>query len=391
MRPLISTYYSFDHDAAGAVGELVGESIAGSEKSPDLTLLILPRRFVSQGKLCMRTIDKLISPKNILGFAVDSLPGMTSTTPQPPVSLILNVTGAAISIVDEPMEEAGPESYWIERLKAEQSRHPGINPTGILFSFSEQYLDKLFLDIWNSIFPGSKVILIGATGNRKTSWRRLGVRNANPLSALVLFWGTDPLKFEPLSPASQSLVPLGIPMVVTKVEGRNLLEIAGRPAALQLMKAATQCMQELAVPDEIPQLSDIALGIPQNPYLFDYGPGEFDICSIADIDLASEAITMTDELTLGSAVQFMVYASSISTTCDTDLLKRQGIVFSKTQTRDQTALSNEAIAPATPTNLDEGLFRILVDRIIVQHQGSHEAISTSAAAVWHSQGVATKL
>ncbi len=180
-------------------------------------------------------------------------------------------------------------------------------------------------------------------------------------------------------------------MVVTKVEGRNLLEIAGRPAALQLMKAATQCMQELALLDEIPQLSDIALGIPQDPYLFDYGPGEFDICSITDIDLASEAITMTDELTLGTAVQFMVYTSSTSSTHVTDMLKRQGIVFSKTQIRDQAAISNEYSAPTALTNLNEGIFRILVDRILVQHLGSHRTISASAAAVWYSQDIATKL
>ncbi len=390
MRPLISTYYSFDHDAAGAVGELVGESIAGSNKSPDLTLLILPRRFAGQGDLCMKTIEKLVSPKNILGFAVDSLPGMTSTVPQPPVSLVLNVTEAPISIIDEPMEESGLESHWTESLITERARHPGINPTGILFSFSEHHLDQFFIDLWNHIFPGSQLILIGAKGNRKTNWGRLGVRDSKQTSVLVLFWEIAPLKFEPLSPTSQCVVPLGIPMVVTKVEGKRLLEIAGRPAALQLMKAATQCMGELAVPDEIPQLSNIALGIPQNPYLFDYGPGEFDICSIADIDLESESITMADELTLGSAVQFMKYTSTKSA-CDTELLKRQGIVFSKTQKRDQTALSNEAIAPVTPTNFDEGLFRILVDRILVQHQGSSEAISTSAAAVCQSQDVTTKL
>ncbi len=391
MSPIINTYYSFDHDAAGAVGELVGESIAGSDKSPDFTLLILPRHFASQGKLCIKTVDHLLAPKNLLGFTVDSLPGMTSTAPQTPASLILNITGVPISIIEDLNQEMNTEGHWITSLKAERLAHKGVDPTGMLFSFSNENFDDHFLTLWNTVFPGSKLILVGAKGQRKTSWGRLGIQDPTPPSALVLLWGASPLKFEPLSPTHQSVIPLGVPMVITKVKGRDLLEVAGRPAALQLMKAATQSIHELAAPDDIPQLSDIALGIPQNPYLFDYGTGDFDICSIVDIDLTSEAITTTDELALGSAVQFMVYTTSISPSTTGEILKRQGIVFSKTQKRDQAALSNQAIVESPPSRLYEGLYRILVDRIKVQHGGFKEAISTSAAAVWHSQDIATRL
>ncbi len=391
MSPIMNTYYSFDHDAAGAVGELVGESIAGSDKSPDFTLLVMPRRFASKGKLCIKTIDQLLAPKNLLGFTVDTLPGMTSTDPQPPTSLILNITGVPVSIIEDLNLEVNTESPWMKSLKAERLAHKGVDPTGMLFSFSDENFDDHFLTLWNSIFPGSKLIVVGAKGQRKTSWGRLGFQDPNPPSALVLLWGTNPLRFEAISPTRQSVIPLGVPMVVTKVEGRNLLEVAGRPAALQLMKAATQCAHELAVPEDIPQLSDIALGIPQNPYLFDYGTGDFDICSIVDIDLASEAITTTDELALGSAVQFMVYATSISPSTTGEVLKRQGIVFSKTQRRDQVALSNQAVVESPNSSPNEGLYRILVDRIKVQSGGFKEAISTSAAAVWHSQDIATRL
>ncbi|MFP5070093.1 FIST N-terminal domain-containing protein [Pseudonocardia nantongensis] len=108
------------------------------------------------------------------------------------------------------------------------------------------------------------------------------------------------VRFRPV--VSQGCRPIGPPMVVTRAEHNQLLELAGRPAAERLREIV------VALPDDEQQqaLRGLHLGVAVDEYAEEQERGDFLIRAVLGVDTGSGAVTAGDVLEVGTTVRFQV-------------------------------------------------------------------------------------
>ncbi|MFC7326749.1 FIST signal transduction protein [Marinactinospora rubrisoli] len=114
---------------------------------------------------------------------------------------------------------------------------------------------------------------------------------------------------------SQGCRPIGPSMAVTKVEGQELLELAGTPAYQkleQILHALTPAEQEL--------LADgLHIGVAMDEYADHHERGDFLIRGLISADPERGSLTIGDVVEVGQTVRFQVRDTDAA---DTDLLER---------------------------------------------------------------------
>jgi small ligand-binding sensory domain FIST len=115
---------------------------------------------------------------------------------------------------------------------------------------------------------------------------------------------------------SQGCRPIGAPLTVTAADRNRILALAGMPAAerlQQLLQQATPAERELL------RRGGLHIGLVVDEVRDDYGPGDFLIRGVLDIDTEAGSVTVGDLVPVGQTVQFHVRDA---TTADADLATR---------------------------------------------------------------------
>lgn len=111
---------------------------------------------------------------------------------------------------------------------------------------------------------------------------------------------------------SQGCRPIGSPMIVTKADGSQLLELAGQPAVARLTELAGQIS-----PDERTLLAEgVHLGIVADEHQESFGRGDFLVRNVVGADRSNGALLVGTSVEVGTTVQFHVRDSA---TADEDL------------------------------------------------------------------------
>lgn len=101
---------------------------------------------------------------------------------------------------------------------------------------------------------------------------------------------------------SQGCRPVGEPMIVTAAERNHLLALAGRPALDRL-----EDLVRAADPDERTRLAEgLHLGIAVDEHKVTFGRGDFLVRNLVGADRTSGALVTTEQVPVGTTVQFQV-------------------------------------------------------------------------------------
>jgi small ligand-binding sensory domain FIST len=101
---------------------------------------------------------------------------------------------------------------------------------------------------------------------------------------------------------SQGCRPVGDPMIVTAADRNRLLALAGRPALDRL-----EALARAADPDERTRLAEgLHLGIAVDEHRATFGRGDFLVRNLIGVDQTSGALVTTEEVPVGTTVQFQV-------------------------------------------------------------------------------------
>ncbi len=101
---------------------------------------------------------------------------------------------------------------------------------------------------------------------------------------------------------SQGCAPVGEPATVTKAAGRVVEEIAGIPA-VRFIEALIDDLDEFT---QEQVHNGLQMGVALDEYAENRGPGDYRIISVTAADRATGSILVTDEIAIGSTVQFHV-------------------------------------------------------------------------------------
>jgi small ligand-binding sensory domain FIST len=101
---------------------------------------------------------------------------------------------------------------------------------------------------------------------------------------------------------SQGCRPIGPTMAVTRAEGNELLELAGRPAGEKLQ----EILAGLAPEDQALAMSGLLIGIAMDEYADDHGRGDFLIRGVAGLYPERGSVVIGDVLEIGRTVRFQV-------------------------------------------------------------------------------------
>jgi small ligand-binding sensory domain FIST len=101
---------------------------------------------------------------------------------------------------------------------------------------------------------------------------------------------------------SQGCRPIGDPMIVTASDRNRLLALAGQPALDRL-----EALARAADPDERERLAEgLHLGIAVDEHRATFGRGDFLVRNLIGIDRGSGALVTTEQVPVGTTVQFQV-------------------------------------------------------------------------------------
>jgi small ligand-binding sensory domain FIST len=101
---------------------------------------------------------------------------------------------------------------------------------------------------------------------------------------------------------SQGCRPIGDPMIVTAADRNRLLSLAGRPALDRI-----EALARAADPDERTRLAEgLHLGIAVDEHRATFGRGDFLVRNLIGVDRESGALVTTEQVPVGTTVQFQV-------------------------------------------------------------------------------------
>ena len=285
-------------DAAEAMGEVVGQVLAGLDgrREPDLAVLFVTAPHAPALAELARTVRATLAPAALLGCAaVSVVGGPREVEGGPAVSLWAGFTGPV-----QPFHlgvEATPDgpafTGWPTPLPDEAKAllllaDPFTLPADAL-------LERLAEDR-----PGLPVVGGLASAARAPGGNRLVIDDrVVSAGAVGAFLGPG---VTVTTVVSQGCRPVGAPYVVTRAERNVVYELAGKPALERLQEvAATLSDEERQTMSELVQLGRVV-----DERKADFGRGDFLVRTVVGADPDAGALAVGDLVDVGSTTQFQV-------------------------------------------------------------------------------------
>jgi small ligand-binding sensory domain FIST len=158
-----------------------------------------------------------------------------------------------------------------------------------------------FVELSNEVLPGLPLIgglASGPAGAGGATWLCQDGVSYDEGAVGVLIGGD----VDVATVVSQGCRPIGPTMVVTKSEGNELLELAGKPATEKLQ----DIVRELSPEDRELAFKGLQIGIAMNEYAEEHERGDFLIRGVAGIDPERESVAVGDVVDVGRTVRFQV-------------------------------------------------------------------------------------
>ncbi len=290
--------------AADATAEVVGQVLEQGVEQPDLAVLFCSPHHVEDFDEIVSTIRALLKPGRLVGVtAVAIIGGVHEVEDGPALSLWTATLGSVPDPVRLTALSTG-SGVALQGLPQIEEGRPG---TVMLLADPFTLPVPDVLDVMAAGHESTPVIGGLASGGMAPGSNRLA------LDGEIYTDGAVGVVLGPQATVvSQGCRPVGIPMIVTRSEGQQLVELAGQSALSRLEQVAQQ-----SNPDERALLAGgVHLGIVADEHKVDFGRGDFLVRSVLGADRQSGALTVGAVVEVGTTVQFHVRDAE---TADEDL------------------------------------------------------------------------
>jgi small ligand-binding sensory domain FIST len=291
--------------AAHAAGEVVGRVLEQLSEPIDVAVLVVSGSHVHQLEQIAGVVRATLSPRWFIGAsATGVLAGEHEIIEQPAIALWVGVladaaavhlrmpgtgagpdlgSGAEVTGLDPDLVEqsstlvllAGPSFPLEAAMSAIAARHPGLDVAGGVVAAGVRPSD-------NKLLCGDEVATGGAVG------LLLGPEAA--ASVIV----------------SRGFRPIGVPLVVTEADGAVIRGLAGRP----ILDRLDELLLGLDEAEAAAVSRGLHLGQVVDEHQTSFGPGDFAVRHVADVDRAARSLTVVQPhehpVEVGTTVQFLV-------------------------------------------------------------------------------------
>ncbi|MGH9209411.1 MAG: FIST signal transduction protein [Acidimicrobiales bacterium] len=316
-----------------ATAEAIGRVLDGQEGDPDLAVLFVSAHHRDAVTDIATTVRAALSPGRLIGVTAAGVVGGGREVEDGPA---LVLWAARLGVVPEPVRltaratATGAAVQGLPRPPRPGSDHPaaGDEPadgrTMVLLAdpFSLPVAD--ILDVLAAtpqslrVVGGLAAAGVAPGGNRLVldgevfTDGAVGVLLQDGLGDEGVDTGQGAGKGGYDVVVSQGCRPIGSPMIVTRADNSQVLELAGQPAVARLSQVASQ-----AAPEERALLADgVHLGIVADEHQESFERGDFLVRNVLGADRSSGALLVGTSVDVGTTVQFHIRDAA---TADEDL------------------------------------------------------------------------
>jgi small ligand-binding sensory domain FIST len=284
--------------ATHATGEVIGEVFEAIGDRPDLAVLFVTAPHTGALEDIVGTVRELLHPGTLLGVtAVSVLSGDREVEEAPAIALWAAHLGGPVTPVrlDASSQALGTAISGLSAAAGDAQER-----TLLLLADPFSMPVEAFLDAAPATYPGLTIVGGLASSARGPGGNRLVLDGQHYTGGAVgaLLPPLDSLS----AVVSQGCRPIGIPMTVTKSEGRIIYELAGRPALERLV----ELLEKLDPEERALAQRGIHLGRVIDEHKIDFDRGDFLIRTVLGGDRDVGAIAVGDEVEIGATVQFQV-------------------------------------------------------------------------------------
>jgi small ligand-binding sensory domain FIST len=307
-------------DPAIAVGETVGHLLDCLGPGPDLAVVFVTAQHVERFGDIVGTVEATLGPQNLIATtAVSVLAGSREAEQMPAVSVWAGRTGGDVEAVRFSAQPDGLGRVVFDGLDVLETG-PGEAPHTLLlladpFTFPiDQAIDRIAEiapDL--TVIGGLSSAAMAPGGNRLAVTRGAGfATHQNGAVGLLLCGGATVSTL-----VSQGCRPVGSPQIITRADGHQMVELAGKPAVERLQ----EMFENLTAHDKQLVNQGLHIGRVVDEHKLDFDRGDFIIRAVMGADRETGAITIGEPARVGSTVQFQVRDAL---TADEDLLELLG-------------------------------------------------------------------
>ena len=285
--------------AADATAEVVGQLLEQGAARPDLAVLFCTPHHVEAFAEIVATVQTLLEPGRLLGATAVAVIGGHEEVEDGPA---LSLWAATLGAVPPPVRLTALSTG--SGVALQGLPHLAVDRPQTVLLLADPFTLPVpdVLDVLAASHEAAPVVGGLASGGTSPGSNRLALDGEVFTDGAV---GVV-LDAHELGPhemvVSQGCRPVGSPMIVTRSEGNQLLELAGRSALSRLEQVASQ-----VAPDERALLAGgVHLGVVADEHRVAFERGDFLVRSVLGADRGHGALTVGAVVEVGTTVQFHV-------------------------------------------------------------------------------------
>lgn len=289
------------HLEEGLVGlcQHADEQLRGSR--PDLVLVFFTSHFEDDADHIVRTLVRRYPSAMLVGCSGEGVIGEAKELEREPAMALMlghlpGVTIKSFRVDADNMGDATAPQQWVRRIGVDPALVPAFIALGDPFSVPVNHV----LGAFNAVYPGRPVFGGMCSGCDAPRQAVLVLDDVVHRQGLVGVALSGPIDITPV--VSQGCRPVGRHLVITACDRHVIRELGGKPAIQRLQET----LQGLSGEDSRLAREAIFVGRVINEYQEQFGRGDFLIRNLMGYDPATGAIAVTDELRVGSTIQFHV-------------------------------------------------------------------------------------
>lgn len=298
--------------AADATAEVIGHALERQTDAPDLAVVFCSPHHVDAFADVVGTVRSLLKPRHLIGAAASGIVGGNQEIEDgPAVSLWTGTLGSD----PEPVRlsavrtEAGTTLQGLP--KASEPSVGGADPTSEPGAAEAGQRTLVLLCDPFSLPVADVLDVLAARDMRIRTIGGLASASFSPGGNLLALddevftdgaVGVILSSVRAIPLVSQGCRPIGAPMVVTKSDGDQLIELAGQPALARLQQVARQADSG----DRALLSKGVHLGVAADEHRDAFDRGDFLVRNVVGADREAGSLSVGTPLEIGTTVQFQV-------------------------------------------------------------------------------------
>lgn len=284
--------------AARQVAEIVRERLGAK---PDLAVLFVSAKHTAAAEKLAAVVADTLGTECIIGCTAEGIIGVGREVEfEPAISLWAaswpGVFVTPLKLAYERTRDGGVIQGWPDELSGDWPEDAFM----LLLAEPLSFHTDLLLERFNEDRPGVPILGGMASGGFNPGENRLFFGRETLVEGAVGVFIHGAIRLR--SVVSQGCRPIGKPLVVTKAEGNEILELGGRPALIQLK----ELFDTLPTREQVQVQRNLHVGRVVSEYRESFGQGDFLVRNVIGIDPSNGAVAIGDYIRAGQTIQFHV-------------------------------------------------------------------------------------